>query len=249
MSTSYSALCSDFYINQKLALKMDLPTSRETVLDLFSRIRKSIPVLERFRRYEGELSLESPVRNGQYAWMGLRQTCIKSGWVNPDDLEEAYKLHQLLLEICPYFLSISPLDVEYVELVFGFDLQAEGNHDAIVFEALLSGTPLGRLLEEEEAQAIDVQPFLGMNLKQGKDLHAFYEIKTRSTSRSTRSGEYSPEPISIYLTIRRYGAVNQPEDLLEVFTELRVNSEKLVEEHVIPDLLTPLRDTIGLSGF
>ena len=45
MTTSYGALCSDFYINQKFALKMDLPTARETVLDLFDRIRDALRML------------------------------------------------------------------------------------------------------------------------------------------------------------------------------------------------------------
>jgi len=34
-SSSLAAICSDFYVNQKLALKLDLPTARESVLDLF----------------------------------------------------------------------------------------------------------------------------------------------------------------------------------------------------------------------
>ena len=40
MSDSYGALASDFYVNQRLNLKMDLPTERETVLNMFDRARK-----------------------------------------------------------------------------------------------------------------------------------------------------------------------------------------------------------------
>ena len=57
--TSLGALCTDFYVNQKLALKLDLPSARETVLDMFDRIRKELPNMDRFRRYDGELALES----------------------------------------------------------------------------------------------------------------------------------------------------------------------------------------------
>jgi len=35
----FDALCRDFCVNQKLALKMDLPAAREPVLDLFGRLR------------------------------------------------------------------------------------------------------------------------------------------------------------------------------------------------------------------
>ena len=59
MTTSYGALCTDFYINQKLALKMDLPTERETLLHFFDQVRETHPGMTRFRRYDGELSLES----------------------------------------------------------------------------------------------------------------------------------------------------------------------------------------------
>ena len=34
MSESYRALCSDFYVNLKLGVKMELPRGRDTVLEL-----------------------------------------------------------------------------------------------------------------------------------------------------------------------------------------------------------------------
>ncbi len=249
MATSYGALCTDFYINQKFALKMDLPTARETVLDLFDRIRKTIPQLDRFRRYEGELALESATRDGEYAWLGLRQTAIKSGWVNPDSLQDAYTLHRLLLEICPFFLSISPLDVDYVELMFGFDLEARGNHDAIVYEALLRETAVGKLIDQQGAQPLDVQPFLGMSLSEACDLQAYFEVKTRTPTREVRAGEYGDEPISVYLTVRRYGEVQAPEDLLSTFDLLRQHAERLAEERVLPHLINPLREAISMGGY
>src|SRR5690606_3447969 len=94
MATSFGALCSDFYINQKVSLKLDLPTGRETVLDMFDRVRREVPAMDRFRRFEGELSLESPEREAQYSWFALTSTAVRSGWVNPITLEEAYRLHQ-----------------------------------------------------------------------------------------------------------------------------------------------------------
>ena len=45
MSESYKALCNDFYVNMKLALKLELPKSRETVLDLYERVRKQYPAM------------------------------------------------------------------------------------------------------------------------------------------------------------------------------------------------------------
>ena len=59
MVNELETLVTDFYVNQKLALKLDLPGSRETVLDLFGRLKKEFPQLSNFRRFEDELALES----------------------------------------------------------------------------------------------------------------------------------------------------------------------------------------------
>ena len=112
MSMNLGALCTDFYVNQKISVTMDLPTARETVLDLCDRIRKQHPAMERFRRYNGELALESKEVDGQYNWMALQQTSVRSGWVNPGSVEQAYDLHRLILEIAPFFLSINAIEVE-----------------------------------------------------------------------------------------------------------------------------------------
>ncbi len=37
MTSSYRALCTDFYVNLKLGLKLDLPRKREEVLEMFER--------------------------------------------------------------------------------------------------------------------------------------------------------------------------------------------------------------------
>lgn len=46
MTESFRALCSDFYVNQKLSVKLELPRGRETVLDMCERIRRQFPSME-----------------------------------------------------------------------------------------------------------------------------------------------------------------------------------------------------------
>jgi hypothetical protein len=242
--TSIRALCTDFYVNQKLALKMDLPTARESVLDMFDRIRKELPSMDRFRRYEGELALESPETDSQYNWLALNRTAVRSGWVNPDSLQRAYKLHRLILEIAPYFLSISPLDVEYIELIFGFDIEAETNRNEVVFDALLADSPLTALVDTEREAVLDAQPFVGFSLSQQCDVQAFIEIKTRSRSREVATGQYASEPISVYLTVRRYGPFQTIQDFSDSFGALAGHAERLSEERVIPAVVMPIRQTL-----
>lgn len=259
---SYSALANDFYVNQRLNLKMDLPSNRETILNMFDRVRRDFPGMERFRRMESELALESDPTAGpagaEQMWLAMRRTSVRSGIVNPPTMVAAYKLHKLVLEIAPYFLSISPLDVDFVELLFGFDIFAEGNHDAIIFDALYSGTPLGRLIEPPAGKRksdapqpgipIDCQPVMGMALTEACDLQAYFEVKTRTPTRSVKSGEFDPQPISIFLTLRKYGAVKDVSELADIFASLSSRGEELLETRVVPGLVMPIREAVGEAG-
>src|SRR5580765_344405 len=109
MPLSYRALCSDFYINQRLSLKMDLPMRRDTVLTMFDRVRRQQPWMDRFRRYRNELALESSAHGPTQHWLALRRSSVRCGSVNANTDDEAFGLHKLVLEIAPYFLDISPL--------------------------------------------------------------------------------------------------------------------------------------------
>lgn len=244
MTTSHGALCTDFYVNQKLALKLDLPDSRETVLHMFDRIRRELPAMKRFKRYNGELALESAGVDSDYCWMAMRQTSIRSGWVNPSSLEEAYKLHRVIIDTAPYFLSISPIDVEYLELVFGFDIQAGMNRNEVVLEALLANSPLAALIDPERECVLDAQPFLGFSLSRRCDLQAFVEIKTRTGAAEIATGRYEDEPISVYLTARRHGPLTTMEEFAETFGMLAGHVERLAEDRVIPHVVMPIREAI-----
>ncbi|MFN0010613.1 MAG: hypothetical protein ACKVS8_03105 [Phycisphaerales bacterium] len=242
---------SDFYVNQRLSLKMDLPTAREAVLAIFDRVRKEFPRMDRFERASGELALESSQEDEHPLWVSLRKTSLRSGVVNPTNPKEAYRLHRLVLETAPYFLSISPLDVDCVELVYGFDMAAGGNHDAIVFEALYGqgeSHPLASLMSLPGATPSNVQPMLAMTLEGPEPVEAFFEVKTRN-ERGPRSPSAEGEGvISVYLTLRRVGSVRQIDDLLTIQTALAETGEEIVRTRVVPNLLMPIRQAIASSS-
>ena len=245
MSESFQSVCRDFYVNQKLALKMDLPWGREPVLELFDRLRQAVPALSDLRRYDHEISLESPEdEERSYAWVALRQTSLRSGFVNPADLTDAYRLHRTVLETAPWFLSIRPLDVDHLEMVFGFDFEAEGNRDAIIFDALLADTPLAGLLERDRDEPLDVQPFIGLNLDRQDGTQAFIEVKSRTKGPDGSVLRLPGEPISVFLTVRRSGPVERLEDLPTLLASLAGHAERLAEQRVIPSVLEPIRDAI-----
>lgn len=240
MATSYGALCDDFYVNQKLTLRMDMPSDRETVLHLFEQVRKAMPDMSRFRRFEGELALESSRKDGKYRWIALRRTSLRTGIVNPDSMQQVSDFHRMMLEIAPYHLTISPLDVDYLELMFGFDLECKGNHDSVVAEALLDGSPLGDLLAAAGGKPLDVQPTVGVNLTDAGDRQAYFEVKTRHRTRRGSSRGSRQEPISTYLTTRQYGPVDSLKHMQTVFDETLAHTEQLATERLLPYVLHPI---------
>ena len=246
MTESFRALCSDFYINQKIAVKMDLPRGRDTVLELFERVRKQFPTMSTFRRYKEELALESPHPDGVPRWLAARPSNTRSGVLTPAEHTEGFSLHRHILDAAPFFLNISPLDIDYIELLYGFDLVAGGNHDAIVYEALLPGSPLAQLADIHGAVSVDCQPLLGMRIAGREDTEIYFEDKTRAgTSTGFRDADAPPEPISVYLTLRRFGSVSDIKELGDIFTKMSRLGEELVESKVVPTLLVPIRDAIG----
>jgi len=252
MASSYRALCSDFYVNQKVSVKLDLPRGRDTILELFERVRREFRGMGTFRRYKDELALESPIADHPHRWLAVRSGNIRSGVVNPDSFDDAYALHRCVLEVAPYYLSISPLDIEYVEVLYGFDLQAPGNQDRLVADALLAGSPLAAVVDTEGATPVDFQPLVGLAVAgtpglDRPDTEVHFEVKTRSSGEGPADPE-AAEPISLYVTLRRYEPVADLKDLQTVFDGLAVTGQDLIESRAIPALLAPLREAIGGAG-
>jgi len=239
MTESYGALCTDHYVNLKLGLKLELPRSRDTVLSLFERVRRQYPGMSEFRKYTDELALESPTNGSPHRWLAVRASSVRAGVVNPSASTEAYRLLEMVLDVSPYFLDISPLDVDYVEVLYGFDIAAGGNHDAIVAETLLGGSPIAGLFDLGNGSPIDCQPLVGLTLGDGTE--AFFEVRTRpDENRTDRRGE----PISVYLTLRRRGPIDELKQLAPMFRDMTSVGEELVDRGVLPVLVNPIRDGI-----
>lgn len=244
MAIEYGALCTDFVISQRLALRMDLPSERETILGLFDRIRKERPGMNRLRRYNGEVALESTETRSNYEWMSLRRTSLRSGSVNPESFESARSLHRTILEVAPYFLTISPLDIAYLEVTLGFDLEAEVNRNEVVFEALLHGSPLAEIVDEEREQVIDCQPLVRFTLDEADEVEGIIDIKTRVRSNESTSGQYEARAITIDCAVRSRRPLKSINALPDRFDDLMRRVQQLADERVVPRLLRPIREII-----
>ncbi len=246
MSNPYASFCQDFYINLRLNTQLNLPHNRETVLHFFERVQKECPTMTQFRRHDsGDFNLEEDRRSGSYRWVRLESRRLVAGYVNPPTIEDALALHRFLLQLAPYHLGISVLEIEHLEVLFGFDLSYRGNHDDVVVESLLTDSPLACLLDEEGARPVDVQPSIAVALTDDCRLQARVEVLTRTDNYQVRTGDYSEDEISVYLTVRRYWGDRPKEPLEQVFADLFDRADSLSSQRIVPKILRPISSAIA----
>ncbi|MGC4003442.1 MAG: hypothetical protein QM811_10030 [Pirellulales bacterium] len=72
-------------------------------------------------------------------------------------------------------------------------------------------------------------------------------VETRTTAAHIRSGEYTEDQFSVYLTVRRYGSMNVGDAIVDALGELSEIAREMIETHVAPNILKPLARTIALK--
>ncbi len=246
MKTSLGAHCDDFFVNCRLFLKLDLPLERETTLHFFDRIRREIPSMSYFRRRdESSLVLEEhdvDTRNSEpHRWVRLEPQAMRFGYLAPPSRAAWREYGQFLLEQAPYHLTINDLDLDHIEVVYGFDLEYSGNHDQLVAETFFADHPLTPLLlGDEVVHTIDCQPYFGIALTPNCDTQAYVEIKGRTSSFEVRTGEYEPQILSVYLTLRGYWPSAESATLSSTFARLVSLADDLATQRVVPLVVNPL---------
>jgi len=248
MNPSFDAVCDDFYISSRLFLKLDMALERDTVLNFLDRIRRGLPMLSKLRRRDdGCLILEEDtVDRGSRRWLRLEPASLRFGHFGPPDTSTVRQMADVILEHAPYYLTFSELDYDHLEVVYGFDLEYRGNHDQMVAETFYGDHPLaGFVLADEAVHAIDAQPYLGISLTPECDMQAYVEVKSRTSTFEVRTGEYEPQPVSVYLTVRRYWGLSRAGSLLEVQHRLCDAADELAVSRVVPTLVTPLAQAIA----
>lgn len=246
MSVPFSSFCDDFYVNMRLGSQLHLPHQRETVLHFFERLQRDFPGMTRFRKADnGELSLEEDRSGNSYRWATLEQKRLSSGHVNPASIEDAIRIHKLMLEMAPCHLGISGVEVDYLDVLFGFDMSFTGNHDEIIAESLLAQSPLASLLEEDGAKAVDFQPTVTVALSDDCRLQARIDVVTRTNSYQVRTGDYSEDVISVYVILRRYWGDRPKEPMEKMLEQMTERTEQLCSSVVVPRILRPISAAIA----
>jgi hypothetical protein len=244
----YSSLCDDFYVNMNLSTEMELPTNRETVLHYFERVQKTYPTMRNFYcRDKGDFVLEEDKDRGQYRWSTIEHRRVCSGYVNPESVQDALDQHRLVLELAPYMLSVSPLDCEALDLLYGFDFTYRGNHNQLVAEALGVNPALEKLAEIPGATIISHEPSITLALDEDCRVQCRMSIETRTNAYQVRMREYPEEQLSVYLTARQYGSLGPDMTYVAALENLSRVCQEMVEEYMIDNVLRPLARAIAMK--
>ena len=242
----YGSLCDDFGVYVYLNTKMELPTSRETILHFFDSLQKMFPQMTDFDcRESGEFVLEEDRELGTYRWVSLETRRVCSGYVSPPSFEAVDAQHERVLEMAPYHLDFSPLDCESLDVLFVFDFAYAGYHDEVVAEALCPNSPLENLIQIPASRVLNFEPSLMLSLDEGCRLQGRLSVETRTNAYQVRTGQFPEAPISVYFTVRQYWGRQPFKTLVESYQNQRRICQELVDSHVLPAVIRPLQQTIA----
>ena len=244
---SFSSLCDDFYLDMCVNTELDLPKERDTILSFFERIRRQFPSMGCFyRRSTNEYCLEEDRAHGQYRWVSLETDRISSGVVNPPDMEMACSQHKLVLELIPYMLSVSNLDVDSLDVTFAMDFEYSGSHDEVIAEALLSQSAFKCLLDLPDAKPIGFSPAVVIALSEDDRTQARLCVESKtSVFEPGRKNQSEDEAISLSMTVRQYPKTTEKFDPSESFGFQCQLAHELMVEKIIPNFAQPLAETIA----
>ena len=244
----FSSMSDEFYVNMTLNTEMQLPKTRETVLHFFELLKKAYPSMGNFyARDQGEFVLEEAKKEGgAYRWASVEPKRICSGAVNPESLAEAMSQHHQLLELAPYSLSLSPLDCESINITYGFDFNYRGNHNQLLIDALGISPALEKLVDLDDAKVVSNEPSIQLAFGDDCRIQCRISFETRTSAYHVRTGDFPEEQLSVYVTARRYGSLNN-ETYGEVLSSLSALCERLIDEQIAENILLPLQQTILLQ--
>lgn len=244
----YESLCDDFYINMNLSTELELSSNRETILNYFERVQKKYPTMRNFySRDKQDFVLEEDKDKGQYRWCTIETRRICSGQVNPDSIDSAMEQHRLVLELAPYMLSVSPLDCEALDVLFGFDFNYRGNHNQLVSEALGINPAMERIAEIAGSRVISYEPSITLALDEDCRSQCRVSVETRTNAYHVRTGDYPEDQLSVYVSARQYGSLPANVTYIDASVRLEKICRDLVEGYVIESVLQPLARAIALK--
>lgn len=245
--SDYGVFGDEYYVNMNLSTEMGLPQGRESVLHYFEQVRRRYPTMSNFYcREKDEYVLEEEKDGGTYRWVSTEPKRLNSGLVNPETFHDACEQHRAILEMVPYELSISPLDCESLSVMLGFDFSCKGNHNEILNEAIGMTPGLEKFANLPGSKMLSNEPAIQFSLDDDCRTQCRISFETRTTAFQVRSNEFSEEPLSVYLMVRRYDSLGVDEDYASEFDRLAKQCKELVDNYLVESVLQPLQTAIAI---
>lgn len=242
----FASLCDDFHFSCHLNTELELPKTRDTVLHFFEQVSKAFPRMTNFYgRDVNEYVLEEDKDGGSYRWMTLEPRRLASGYVNPPSIDVSHGQHEMMLDLAPHLLSVSALDCEAIDVMFGFDFTFKGNHDEVVSEAFAREGRFESLVGIPGSRVVNYEPTVTIALDDQCRLQCRLNIVTRTNSYQVRTSQYSDEAISVYFTVRQYWGIGTEMTFVQSYRRQVEVAQELVGAHVLPSVVVPLSDAIS----
>ncbi len=246
MTHEFGGLSDDFFINVCLQTTLALPQNRETVLGFCQAIQRQFPSMTSLTQREGhEYVLEGDRESSSYRWMELHSHRLTAGYFNPPSVDKAMAMHLWILERSRSFLDTGGLDVDSIDISYGFNLDYIGNRDDLVAEALLGQSPLAMLTGGGLGKCIECQPALVLALDSDCTTQGRLIVETRCDTFQVRTGQYTPDPIGVHFTVRRHPKPGQVIRLPDVLEELSGVVQDITHRLIVPHILEPISHLIA----
>jgi hypothetical protein len=246
--TAFDSLADDFYSNLTLTTELPLSGNRESILHYAEQLQKRYPeLLHFFSRAKNDYVIEGDKEGGRYRWSSVEPRRISSGCVNPTSLDDAINQHRDALEIAPYALTISPLDCESIDLLMGFDFTYRGDHNRLVAEALGFPPAFEKIALSPQARFVNHEPNITLAIDDECRVQCRIGVETRTSPYQIRTGEFSEEQLSVYVTTRRFGSLDTQLGFAGTLDYLAKISQEVVENYVIESVLEPLAKSIAIN--
>lgn len=247
MPNSFGSFCDGLFVDMCINTQLELPSGRETVLAFFERIQKQFPQMNNFsRRDNNDYVLEAESDGQRSQWVALETDRVIAGCADPDDLQQAYHLHNQVLESIPYMLGVSNLDIDAMDITYSIDFDYQGNHDEVIADALLNSSSFGALFDMAQARAVSCCPSMVIALSEDCRMQARVAVESRTNALDFRNEKFkSDDPISLYFAVRRYPQCGPDFDILGAYQEQCRIAEEMMFEKIIPHFVQPLNSAIA----
>jgi hypothetical protein len=143
-------------------------------------------------------------------------------------------------------LSVSSMDCESLNLMYGFDFTYRGNHNELLADALGIVPAYEKLAQVEGITLVGHEPSIQFALDTDCRAQCRLGVETRTSAYHIRSGEFPEEQLSVYFTARRYGSLEPGETFVSTMNRLAGVCQELIDNYVVTNVLRPLQQAIAI---